>query len=151
MRHIIQFQNLSRIPPFWTYRGERRAFIGALSPLRSPPRSLLPRLFALVHWKRTATGHFRRSLCVRCESRVRRIPDIHSEWGEDFLELVLSDGIVSSLMLLPMSQWAPVLQSEMADADRCAVYKFISVKTTDDVVMDRHSMRLIIRCALCMG
>jgi len=33
------FQNLSRIPPFRTYRGERRAFIGALSPLRITHRS----------------------------------------------------------------------------------------------------------------
>ena len=74
------FQNLSRIPPFWIYRGERRAFIGheapsasltALPSRRSPPRCLLPLLFALIHWKLIATGHFRRSLCVRCESRVQ--------------------------------------------------------------------------------
>ena len=43
-------------------------------------------------------------------------------------------------MLLPMSQWGPVLQSEMGDADRCAVYKFISVKTTDHVVLDRRTI-----------
>ena len=141
MRHI-KFQNLS----FWIYRRERRAFIGALSPLRITDRSPFVPLTATItfaaplHWQWMATGHFLRSLCVRCESRVRRIPAIHSEWGEDCIELVLSDWIVSSLMLLLMSQWVPVLQSEMGDADRCAVYKFISVKTTDDVVLDRRTI-----------